>query len=73
MAYGANNRIYMQETGKPNVSIATLIDSRYLPRQSRTIKITESGIERRMFRKAQFLPFFRKKANFNIILLSRVR
>ncbi len=45
MAYGANNRIYLQETDKPNVSIATLIDSSYLPRQSRTIKITERGIE----------------------------
>jgi len=45
MAYGANNRIYLQETDKPNVSIATLIDSSYLPRQSRTIRITERGIE----------------------------
>jgi len=45
MAYGANNRIYLQETNKPNVSIAILIDSSYLPRESRTIKITEKGIE----------------------------
>lgn len=45
MAYGANNRIYLQETTKPNVSIATLIDSSYLPRRSTTIRITEKGIE----------------------------
>jgi len=44
MAYGANNRIYLQETDKPNVSIATLIDSSYLPRRSCTIRITEQGI-----------------------------
>lgn len=30
---------------KPNVSIATLMDSSYLPRQSRTVRITGMGME----------------------------
>jgi DNA repair protein RadA len=45
MSFASNNRIYLQETSEPNKTIATLIDSSYLPRQSRTFRISAKGVD----------------------------
>jgi DNA repair protein RadA len=45
LSHGVNTRIYLKDTAVPNRSVATIIDSSYLPRESCVIRITKRGID----------------------------